>query len=460
LGSKQLLESENLQTTKRSAIVIGAGFVGTACALNLQHLGWHVTVVDQGNRQAAASWGNAGHLATEQTQPLASWATLRSIPRRLSIFGGPVGLPLNAIGTWLPFGLKMLRFVGSRHVAHGTSALSSLLAKSLPAWQALADSIGSPHSVSDAGHFVVWETEQTAQRGRDFWLQANIGTATVREASAQELDELKARFNNKPVAALRFFGTGQIADIPNLQNAMRDAFVKAGGSFITGSVNKLVVENKTARVQLKTDSGSTISGSTILDADQIVIAGGAQSAALMKDLGVNVPLIAERGYHIEVPSGSGVSAVSKTVPVAFEDRSIIVTHFASSTRLAGFTEFNSFEAPADPNKWATLTEHGQAVGLSGNSIASTKQWIGARPTLPDYLPAIGRCTTVNNVIYAFGHQHLGLTLAAITGEVVGQIAQSTNLQIKSVLLNEQANEQANESALNLEAFDVLRFSSN
>jgi D-hydroxyproline dehydrogenase len=450
-----LLESENLQTTKRNAIVIGAGFVGTACALNLQRLGWHVTVIDQGNRQAAASWGNAGHLATEQTQPLASWATLRSIPRRLSIFGGPVGLPLNAIGTWLPFGLKLLRFAGASHVAHGTSALYSLLAKSLPAWQALAESVGSPHSVSDAGHFVVWETEQSAQRGREFWLQANIGTATVREASAQELGELKARFNNKPVAALRFFGTGQIADIPNLQNAMHQAFVKAGGNLTTGSVNKLVVENKTARVQVKTDSGAKL-----FEAEQIVIAGGAQSAPLMKDLGVNVPLIAERGYHIEVPSGSDVNAASKTVPVtppalipvAFEDRSIIVTHFASSTRLAGFTEFNRFEAAADPKKWATLTQHGQAIGLSGSSIASTKQWIGARPTLPDYLPAIGRCMTVNNVIYAFGHQHLGVTLAAITGEIVGQIAQSTNTHIKSVLLNKQA--------LNLEAFDVRRFSSN
>ena len=99
---------------------------------------------------------------------------------------------------------------------------------------------------------------------------------------------------------------------------------------------------------------------------------------------------------------------------------MIVTRFRSGLRAASFVEFATAARPADPRKWARLRHHVATLGLPISREA--KEWMGARPTLPDYLPAIGRCAGFPELLYAFGHQHLGLTLAACTAEAVGALA--------------------------------------
>jgi D-amino-acid dehydrogenase len=144
-----------------------------------------------------------------------------------------------------------------------------------------------------------------------------------------------------------------------------------------------------------------------------VVAAGAASAALVAPLRLRAPLIAERGYHVEGAPGDWPADMP---PVVFEDRSMIVTRFAGRLRAASIVEFATLETPPDPRKWARLRAHVAALGLSLRE--PTEPWIGARPTLPDYLPAIGRRGAV---AYAFGHQHLGLTLSATTGEALAAL---------------------------------------
>jgi D-amino-acid dehydrogenase len=129
-----------------------------------------------------------------------------------------------------------------------------------------------------------------------------------------------------------------------------------------------------------------------------------------------VPLIAERGYHLQMTDHGWPDLP----PVVFEDRSMIVTRFDSGLRAASFVEFGSPDAPPDRRKWQRLRQHIAALGLPCKEPA--REWMGARPTLPDYLPAIGQLPDAPNILYAFGHQHLGLTLAAITGELIAQLA--------------------------------------
>jgi len=108
---------------------------------------------------------------------------------------------------------------------------------------------------------------------------------------------------------------------------------------------------------------------------------------------------------------------------------MIVTRFRSGLRAASFVEFNRAHAPADPRKWSRLRGHVAALGLHLREPCS--EWFGARPTLPDYLPALGRSRRAANLLYAFGHQHLGLTLAAITGELIAALArrESTTIDV-------------------------------
>lgn len=392
-----------------TALVLGGGFVGAACAWNLQRGGFATTWIDRGDPARAASSGNAGHLASEQIVPLASYGTLRKLPGRLFLAGGPVGLRPRHIARWLPFGMRLIAACG-RYEA-GSAALKSLIVRALPAWHRLASAIEAPSLIREAGHFAAYETEATARAGIREAVATDYGYASAREATAEELDRLRARFAGRPVGAVRFSRTGQVLDIPGLRATMDQAFHAAGDTKATAEILGLTIENGKAHAILGDGTRRT--------ADRIVVAAGVGSAAILREVEGPIPLIAERGYHIDARV-TAEAWPADLPPVAFPDRSTIVTRFASSLRMTGFTEFAWESAAADPRKWAKLERHADELGLPAGE--GRTRWIGCRPTLPDFLPAIGRARAAPNLLYAFGHQHLGVTLSAITGELIAALA--------------------------------------
>ncbi|ALH82881.1 NAD(P)/FAD-dependent oxidoreductase [Sphingopyxis macrogoltabida] len=390
-----------------TAIVIGNGVVGLASAIALQRRGVATTLVAPSGPWRGASWGNAGHIAVEQVEPLASPATLRSFPRRLFLSGGPVGLPPRAMATWLPFAHRLARASTPARFAHGKAALSAILADALPAWRRLLADAGAPALLREDGHVVVWESAASAAAGLAHWQAADTGTARFDSVPPHELAELQ-RLTRAPLAgAIRFAGSGQIADPAALGETLHARFRALGGRERRA---RAVGVAGTAGAKVTLDDGTTLTASLAL------VAAGAASAPLLKPLGYKVPLIAERGYHIE---SAATGWPVDMPPMVFEDRSMIVTRFAHGLRAASFVEFAREGDPPDPRKWARLRAHVTALGLDFGEPAS--EWIGARPTLPDYLPAIGRLAEQPAVAYAFGHQHLGLTLAAVTGEAVAAL---------------------------------------
>jgi D-amino-acid dehydrogenase len=229
-----------------------------------------------------------------------------------------------------------------------------------------------------------------------------------------------------PAGAIRFENTGQIADLPKLADSLRNFITTRSGRIVNAKAS--AVSHRERSVSVALDDGTSV------EAEIAVIAAGVRSAELVGPYCKSVPLIAERGYHLQMRGHRWPDLP----PVVFEDRSMIVTRFDSGLRAASFVEFSSIDAPPDPRKWQRLRSHITALGLPCE--APTRQWMGARPTLPDYLPAIGRLPQAPNILYAFGHQHLGLTLAAITGELVAQLATNSS------------------TAVSLTPFDLQRFS--
>lgn len=391
------------------ALVIGGGLIGMSCALNLQRRGIRTTIVDPATTWRGASWGNAGHLATEQVEPIASRKTLRSFPRRLFYRGGALSLPPRDLRVWLPFALRLIRSSSPARFAAGKVALSSLLRAAIPAWRRLAAAASAEQLIAEDGHFVVWETPAGAEAGRAAWTRTDSGTATFRDATDAEIAALSAQMSPPIAGAIRFRSTGQVLDLGELADRLTEHFVLSGGSRRTAHVRNLVVDGSNAAAVL--DNGE------LLHADFVVVAAGVASAALLRPLGYRVPIIAERGYHIQSANAAWPAGLP---PVVFEERSMIVTPFRSGLRAASFVEFARAHAPADPRKWARLRSHVAELGLSFREPCS--EWFGARPTLPDYLPALGRSERAANLLYAFGHQHLGLTLAAISGELIAALA--------------------------------------
>lgn len=390
---------------RRNMVVIGGGVVGLASALALARSGWSVRLVDNDPERRAASWGNAGHIAIEQVDPLASWATVRSLPRRRFGAGGAVSLPPAAWQHWLPFGLRLLRAARPSVFARGRTALSGLLGEALPAWQRLSASLDTPDLLRETGHIVAWGSAAAAEAGLRAWSQANIGTAAFRDTSPAELLQLPGVPN---AGAIRFLNTAQIADLGALDRALRAAFVAAGGTILPGRAT-LSAAGGEARL--------AVDGVVVIDAEQLLVTAGVASGRLLAPLGHKVPIIAERGYHIRATDHDWPADLP---PVVFEDRSMIVTRYAGCVQAASFVEFAGIDTPPDPAKWERLEAHVAALGLPLRPPFT--RWTGARPTLPDYLPAIGRSARAGNLLYAFGHQHLGLTLAAVTGESIAALA--------------------------------------
>lgn len=396
------------EKARANAIVVGGGIVGLACAFELQTRGLATVLVDPEPVRRRASWGNAGHLAVEQVEPLASFATLASVPRRLFWRGGAVSLPPRDIGAWLPFAWRLIGASGAKRFSAGRTALGSLIDQALPAWRRITANAGAAASIVEDGHYVVWETPAGARAGQEFWRNADTGTVTLSEATRAEIDAIAALIGRRPAGVLRFIGTGRVSDPGALHERISAAFAQAGGRERDARVRRLIGGKGRAIVELADGAR--------LDADVIVIAAGVGSGDMMQSLGVRTPIIAERGYHLQAPA----TAWPDMPPVVFEERSMIVSRFESGLRAASFVEFGRESSPPDARKWRRLRKHAEAMRLPFD--CEPREWMGARPTLPDYLPALGRCARADNVICAFGHQHLGLTLAAASAEIVAATA--------------------------------------
>lgn len=319
--------------------------------------------------------------------------------------GGALSLPARDIGAWLPFAWRLSKASNPSRFDAGKVALGNLLREAMPAWRRLA---GAADLIVEDGHFIVWESAAGARAGREHWGNTDLGSARFRDLTAQESQALSGLLKRPFADAVRFVGTGRVRDPGDLIDRLQADFVSNGGERRFARVEALTVDGSAAVCHLQNGER--------LDAGTMVVAAGVGSGALLEQIGHRVPIIAERGYHIQAEQ----SDWPDFPPVVFEERAMIVSRFRTGLRAASFVEFGRERSPPDARKWQRLHSHAEALGLPFRGPCS--QWMGARPTLPDYLPAIGRSSRAGNLWYAFGHQHLGLTLAAITGELIAALS--------------------------------------
>jgi glycine/D-amino acid oxidase-like deaminating enzyme len=251
--------------------------------------------------------------------------------------------------------------------------------------------------LKEQGHIVAWESLAAATAGRRRYGQLANDRVSLRDLTGAEASLLGAQLKRAPADAIRFEGTASVADPGAVLDALSAALLRGGGR----------IERRRASLADARRAG----------ADVVVIAAGVRSAPLMREIGHKAPIIAERGYHIQ---SSRTRWPEELPPVVFEERALVATRFISGFRATSFVEFARDEAPADGGKWKRLIRHAAELGLPFDSPPDA--WHGSRPTFPDYLPAIGRSTRDPRTLYAFGHQHLGLTLAPITGEIIAALA--------------------------------------
>jgi glycine/D-amino acid oxidase-like deaminating enzyme len=158
-------------------------------------------------------------------------------------------------------------------------------------------------------------------------------------------------------------------------------------------------------------------------ADHVVVASGAWSGALARQAGDRVLLDTERGYHVLYPGAGQLLGR----PVCYPAHGFYMTPMADGLRAAGTVELGGLSAKADPRR-TDMIRKGVALLLPGAGEA-TSEWLGFRPSMPDSLPVIGNSPASPRITYAFGHGHLGVTLAGISGRLVADLVSGRQVAI-------------------------------
>ncbi|WP_114966266.1 NAD(P)/FAD-dependent oxidoreductase [Alkalilacustris brevis] len=399
------------QTPEEGEIaVIGAGVTGLSIALRLAREGHEVTLIaptDQAGE--GASHGNAGVIADYAVLPLGQPGLLRDLPRLLLSSTSPLSIRAAAIATLAPWLLRFLRQSLPRPAQRNAQALASLMNRAGSGWQDLAAEIDGTELLRANGALLLYESEREsiAAEGGRAWQRAlgvqleQLGGAEV----AQMEPALAAAVSAGKVAGAAYFPDGRsVTDPTAMMRKLANATAMAGVRRIDTHVTGLRPGGR---------GGASLTGPGLsLTARHVVIAAGAWSAPLAQAAGARVPLETERGYHLEFDAAA--SRFSR--PVSPERRGFYFCPMAGRLRVAGTVELGGLNAPAAPRRLRALERH--ARHFLPDLPPPCRQWLGFRPSLPDSLPVIGPVPGARGVWLAFGHGHLGLTLAPVTAEVI------------------------------------------
>jgi D-amino-acid dehydrogenase len=194
-----------------------------------------------------------------------------------------------------------------------------------------------------------------------------------------------------------------------MTKVIAEAFVAAGGRLLTEEVKGFDIGPDGPR-RIITDRGAH-------DCERVVLAAGAWSRGLARELGCDIPLEAERGYHAMIAD----PGVTLKIPIAASERNVSLTPMEHGLRLTTTSEFAGIDAKPRHDRALRIIRGSQGI-LRDFRMDITSQWMGARPSTPDSLPVIGRSPRFRNAILAFGHGHLGVTFGAVTGRIVSQLA--------------------------------------
>ncbi|HEY2686704.1 MAG TPA: FAD-dependent oxidoreductase [Steroidobacteraceae bacterium] len=384
--------------------VVGAGIIGSAVALALAREGRKVLLLDRAlPGVAGASYGNVGHIAAELVQPLPSPQLLFGFWRQLLRFGGVLDLPPSRAAGMIPWIARFARAAFRRD--RNTELLSPLVLPAARDWRRWLDEIGRGELLRRNGHYEVgFGAKATEAAASQAAAMASLGVRTVPVPNA-DLQALE-KAAGAPAVGLWFPDSAHVVDPLRAVQALADAATARGAEYRRMEVRQL---------KPRGDGVEVIGADAAFTTRAAVICAGMGSQPLLKSFGLHAPLQPVRGYHIEMPGHESYL----DAPVVYTDEHLLVTPMSGRLRASSFMEFAATDAPADATKLEKLRALVRKRGY--RCEAGGPSWVGSRPILPDYLPGIGRAPGSSRLYYAIGHQHIGLTLAPVTGDLLADL---------------------------------------
>ena len=396
--------------------IIGAGIQGISNALFLQKKGFNVTIFDRDEPgSTAASYGNAGHFSPYASVPVNRPDILSDVPAMLLSSSGPLALKWNYVSKMVPWFLQFIRNCTTKRMMHTAKNMHQILDIALPAYDELFDEIELDGLVEKKGILYIWNEQSLKSRELEIKVRNELGV-DQQEVTPKEIHDLEPNIKPFYHAGVYYPYARHARNPKKILLKLFQLFLKKGGRFEKSNVQEIKFENE--KPVFKTEIEQ-------FKFDKIVITCGAFSKKLTDNLGEKIPLDTERGYHVHFKNCDHL--LSR--PVIFSNRGFGITPMEQGLRVVGTVEFGGLENPVSKSRIRNLIHN--AKYMLGNLPEHEDEWLGFRPTLPDFLPVMGPSKNYKNVFYCFGHHHLGWTLGPISGKIIsGMVAQeNTNLNL-------------------------------
>lgn len=396
---------------REQVVVVGAGIVGLCVAIELRRRGREVLVIDRLEPGHGCSWGNAGILAAHAVVPVAMPGLLGQLPSMLLRADSALSLRLalhpSAWPRTLPWLWRFARAANEPQVRRIAAAMKALYGSTVVRHRALAAEAGVPELVREApGLYVHRDPHGIDLVNGLAWQLRQAHGAHIEVLEGAALREAEPALSPAYTRGVRMGPMGHTVNPLRLAQAYSALLQRLGGRVRRGEVRALQPGAAGGGVQVFSDAGA-------IDASAVVVAAGAWTPTLLKPLGLALPLVAERGYHLTFANpGLTLNHVVSEIGAH-----VACTSMEPGLRIAGTEEIG---LPDQAPRWgrAQLLQGQLARMFPTANLAEPSHWMGPRPGLPDSLPAIGAVPGATGVYVAAGHGHLGLTGAPHTGALV------------------------------------------
>jgi len=405
--------------TSQHVVIIGAGAIGTASAWYLRKAGWSVTLIDKDQQGRGATSGNCGLYSPSHALPLAGPGAVRETMHALFRTGSPLSIrPRIDLRLWAWLWRFAMR-CNDKDMRDAAPGREALIRSSGSLYRELRDQDGLEMQWQNKGCLMIYREAQGLEaHGKNAALIEELFGTRARLMGAPELEAFEpALLPGKSAGA--WFYEGDCHMRPEaLLASWRERLIEAGVQILDAcEARSFVRQGRSARA-LTTNQGD-------LSADAFVLATGAWTPKLEKELGVAIPIQPGKGYSLTMKR----PALAPERPLIFEEDKVVATPFEDGYRLGSTMEFAGYDSKIRPGRLALLEKAARYYLRDPVADPVREDWYGWRPMTPDGKPILDRAPRIDNLLIAAGHNMLGLTMAPATGKLVSEMLSGTETHI-------------------------------
>ena len=390
------------------ATIIGAGIVGICTAISLLEKGFDVLLIDRNEPAEGASHGNAGVVSPWTCVPQSMPGVWRSIPKWLFDPEGPIALKWSYLPKFIPWAIKFLEAGKEEGLPAIADAMQALNRPNVDLYRQLLEGTGSEHLIVESMYVHVSRNEDAVDLNSLAWKLREERGVPIEVVGPERLREVEPDLSPAYKTGILMKGQARAIDPGGVGKALAEKAKRMGADFLKAGVHR-IEQSPTGEWNIHTDAGER-------KAINLIIAAGAWSARLLEPLGYDLPLEAERGYHLIFQNPD----ITVNNSIMDADAKFVASSMAAGVRCAGTAEFAGLDALPDYRRaqvFARLAKH----LFPDINTKDTIEWMGSRPSFPDSLPCLGEIPSKKGLFCAFGHSHYGFGMAPNTGRVVASI---------------------------------------